>query len=161
MGSGKSTVGRELAKRLGLHHRDTDAAIVHRSGRSISEIFADSGEAEFRRLESRILAEVLAGPVTVVSTGGGIVMEESNRGLLTAPFVVWLDAGVDALEKRVRGGRGRPLLDGDVRSNLEAKVAERNPHYREVADLRVDTSAMSRRATVEFLLDAVGKDPTP
>jgi len=160
MGSGKSTVGRDLARRLGLRHRDTDAAIVHRAGRSISEIFAGSGEAEFRRMEAQTLAEILAGPVAVVSTGGGIVVETSNRELLHASFVVWLDAGVDALEKRVKGGRGRPLLDGDLRSNLEAKVAERNPQYLEVANLRVDTSAMSRRATVEFVLAAIGEDPT-
>jgi len=157
MGSGKSTVGRDLAKHLDRRHRDTDAAIVHRAGESISDIFAHHGEAEFRRLEAEILAEILAGPTAVVSTGGGIVVTPSNRELLSDPFVVWLDAGIDALERRVKGGRGRPLLDGDLRSNLAAKVAERNPRYLEIADLRVDTSAMSRRATVEFVLAAIRK----
>jgi len=155
MGSGKSTVGRDLAKQLDRRHRDTDAAIVHRSGQSISDIFAQQGEAEFRRLEADILAEILAGPTAVVSTGGGIVVTPSNRELLSEQFVVWLDAGINALERRVKGGRGRPLLDGDLRSNLEAKVAERSPYYLEIADLRVDTSAMSRRATVEFVLAAI------
>ncbi len=158
MGSGKSTVGRDLATRLGRRHRDTDAAVAHRAGCSISEIFAKSGEAEFRRREREMLIRILGGPPAVVSTGGGIVVDPDNRELLAEPFVVWLDAGIDDLERRVKGGRGRPLLDGDLRANLQAKIAEREPHYREVADLRVDTSGMSRRATVEFLLSAIGED---
>lgn len=105
-----------------------------------------------------MLAEVIAGPLAVVSTGGGIVVDQSNREQLADQFVVWLDAGIEELVKRVRGGRGRPLLDGDVRSNLESKVTERNPLYREVADLRVDTSTMNRRATVESVIAAIGED---
>jgi len=158
MGSGKSTVGRELAVRLGWRHRDTDAAIAHRADCSISEFFEIHGEPEFRRREIKMLAKILAGPPAIVSTGGGIVVESANRELLVRPFVVWLDAGIDDLEKRVKGGRGRPLLDGDVRAKLEAKLVEREPQYREVADLRVDTSGMSRRATVELLLSAIGED---
>ncbi len=154
MGSGKSTVGRDLAARLRRPHRDTDAAVVHGAGRSIPEIFAEAGEADFRSRESASLKEILDGPPAVVSTGGGIVVSEDNRRLLSdgRSLVVWLDASVEALLKRVRNGRGRPLLDGDVAANMNAMVSERETWYSEVSDIRVDTTDISRDSTVDRLL---------
>lgn len=157
MGSGKSTVGRALARRLGLRHVDTDDFVAEGAGRSISDLFATDGEAEFRTRETAALAELLSGGAAVISTGGGVVVTEANRDLLRhAPaLVVWLDGSVDALAKRVGSGRGRPLLTGDVRSALQEKIAERAPGYIEVADLRVDTSEMRHSDCVDAIVAAL------
>ncbi len=154
MGSGKSTVGRDLADRLRRPHRDTDAAVVHGAGRSIPEIFSEAGEADFRSRESASLTDILDGPPAVVSTGGGIVVSEDNRRVLTdgRSLVVWLDASVEALVKRVKRGRGRPLLEGDVAANMRAKVSEREAWYSEVSDIRIDTTDFTRDSTVDRLL---------
>jgi len=162
MGSGKTTVGRELAARLGRRHRDTDAAVADGAGCSVEEIFRRWGEAEFRRRETDALVDILDGPPSVISTGGGIVVADTNRAILsgfstpgTSPLVVWLDAGVDALVKRVRNGRGRPLLQGDLEGNLTTKVAERAAFYNEVADIRIDTTEVRRTIVVDRIVEAM------
>lgn len=157
MGSGKSSVGRALAARLGLAHVDTDDMVTHRAGRSIPDIFDTDGEAAFRDLESVALRDALAGSPLVVSTGGGVVTNESNRVLLIdAPaLVVWLDGTLDALARRVGTGRGRPLLGDDVRATLREKVRERSPGYLEVADLRIDTSEMRHEDCVAAIVAAL------
>jgi shikimate kinase len=153
MGSGKSTVGRALAKRLGTGHVDTDDLVVDAAGASIEAIFERDGEERFRTLETAVLSEALASPA-VISTGGGIVVTPANRALLrdSDVFVVWLDGSIDALTTRVGSGRGRPLLQGDVRAALQEKIAERNPGYLEVADLRVDTTAMRHVDCVDAII---------
>jgi len=154
MGSGKSTVGRDLAKHFGLPHRDTDSAVASKAGSSVEEIFQRWGENEFRRREAAVLREILSGPRSVVSTGGGIVMSPANRQILCdgKSWVVWLDAGVEALAKRVHGGRGRPLLKGGVEANLATKISERSGFYEEVSNTRIDTTTLGRRATVDHLV---------
>lgn len=156
MGSGKSTVGRALAARLGVEHVDTDAMVVESAGRPISEIFEHEGEMRFREFETEALVSVLATPL-VVSTGGGIVVDDHNRAILHSSdaFVVWLDGSLDALAARVGSGRGRPLLQGDVRSALREKIAERSPGYREVADVRVDTTHMRHGDCVDAIVAAM------
>jgi len=156
MGSGKSTVGRALARRLGAAHVDTDDLVTNAAGAPIDEIFGRDGEVGFRTLETAALTEALASP-GVVSTGGGIVVTPANRALLrdVAVFVVWLDGSIDALTTRVGSGRGRPLLHGDVRAALREKIAERNPGYLEVADLRVDTTAMRHVDCVDAIVAAM------
>lgn len=156
MGSGKSTVGRALAHRLGVDHVDTDEMITVRAGCSIPEIFDRHGEARFRELETDALAEAL-GSSAVVSTGGGVVVAEPNRTRLREAdaFVVWLDGSIDVLVARVGSGQGRPLLGGDVRRSLQEKIAERNPGYLEVADLRVDTTEMSHADCVDAIVAAL------
>ncbi len=160
MGSGKSTVGRDLARHFGLPHRDTDSAVASKARCSVDEIFRRSGEADFRRREAEALLEILAGPRSVVSTGGGIVVSPANRLVLCGHdcLVVWLDADVDALVKRVHGGRGRPLLQGDVESNLATKVRERAAFYEEVSDMKIDTTGLARGATVEHLITMIEQD---
>lgn len=156
MGSGKSSVGRALAQRLGMRHIDTDALVERRDGRSVPEIFAADGEAGFRALETAELRTALDASA-VIATGGGIVVTDENRRLLneSGALVVWLDASIDALAERVGSGRGRPLLEGDVRSSLQEKVAERAPGYLEVADLRVDTTAMRHSDCVDAIVAAL------
>ena len=164
MGSGKSTVGRALARRLGVGHVDTDDLVVEAAGASIPEIFADEGEAEFREHEYQALHLAVAGSPKVISTGGGIVTTKSSRELLAGgdALVVWLDASIDTLVRRVGDGRRRPLLaDGDVRATLVAKVAERAESYREVADVRVDTSGRSRADCVDAIVVALDDEVQP
>lgn len=162
MGSGKSAVGRALARRLRRDHVDIDDLVVAGAGRAIAEIFDRDGEPTFRALESEALGAALDGPAVVISTGGGIVLADDNRHLLTAGHttVVWLDATVEALLDRVGDGRDRPLLRGNVRDRLAATVATREPLYAEVADLRVDTTRLSCTDVVDEIVAALEQEVT-
>ncbi len=154
MGSGKTTVGRALADREHMNHLDLDEMIVAARGLTIGEIFEAEGEPGFRTLEHEALSSALARGPAVVSTGGGVVTVESNRDLLggSGALIVWLDASVEVLTRRVDGDATRPLLAGDyVEGALRAIVAERADWYNEVADLRIDTS----EATVEDCVDLI------
>ncbi len=142
MGCGKSTIGRELHHRLGYPLVDMDSTIEHRVGKPIREIFAAEGEAAFRDMESALLDELLAGNGRrIISTGGGVVVRESNRPLLRRlGFVVWLDAPVEAIVERTSRNRDRPLLHAEnPTEKIRALLAERTPWYRETAHLRIDT----------------------
>lgn len=156
MGCGKTSVGRVLAQRLGYRFVDLDLAIVEQAGASVKEIFAEKGEPEFRRLESRALEGIAAGTGSVVSTGGGVVLAEGNRALMRgAGVIVNLTATVEALVARLVGDSERPLLEGDpsgqrIRNMLET----REPFYAD-ADLRIDTSNKSVDAVATEILDAL------
>ncbi|MCD4534989.1 shikimate kinase [Nocardioides sp. cx-169] len=139
MGSGKSTVAPLLAEALGVTVRDVDSEIEAREGRSISDIFVDSGEDHFRELERAAVREVLAEHDGVVSLGGGAVLDPETRELLADHRVVFLRVGLAEAVKRVGLGTGRPLLLGNVRSRIKALLDERAPVYAAVADLTVDT----------------------
>jgi shikimate kinase len=160
MGSGKSTVGRALARSLGRTHVDVDAAVEVSAGRTIAEIFADDGEEGFRELESEAIEQALAGEPSVISTGGGIVLAETNRELLGAQetTVVWLDAEIDTLVSRVGDGRRRPLLEGDVRTRLSDTVSARAALYEAVADLRIDTTSLGLDAVVDRIAAELGHE---
>ena len=131
MGSGKTTVGRALAQRLGWKYLDSDRQVEATTGRTVPEILEQDGEAAFRAEETRALRAAIAGdePV-VVSVAGGAVLDPDNRAALSdAGTVVWLRADVDTLRTRVGDGRGRPLLAGDVEGNLRRLYDERRPIY--------------------------------
>ena len=152
MGSGKSTVGRLVARRLGWGFVDLDEEVAGDTGRSVAALFAESGEPAFREAEARCLEAVLAdearGPA-VVAAGGGVVGDPANRGRLQrAGTVVWLRAQVATLEARVGDGTGRPLLAGagdaaGRRAAIQALAARRAPLYEEVADAVVDVDGLS------------------
>lgn len=151
MGSGKSTVGRKVANRLGRDFVDTDDAVVTGSGRAITDWFAAGDEVGFRDAEERVLAEVLGRdePV-VVATGGGIVLREANRNRLrsAANTVVWLRASPAFLAGRVAQGERRtkrPLLADDPLAALERLEGERRALYAEVADLIIDIEPTMRQ----------------
>lgn len=154
-GCGKSTVARQLGEILGVPYVDTDKAIVSRYGQSIAEIFATQGEEAFRRMESAVLAEVLAGEGQIVATGGGCVERPENRKLLQQrSFVVWLDPPLPMLLSRLRQETDRPLLaHGDPGLVMEQLNRRRRPLYR-FADLHLtigregSSGAVARLATL-------------
>ncbi len=148
MGTGKTTVGNEVAARLGWRFADVDELVEEGSGRSVPELFASVGEAGFRALEARWLAESLAesGPA-VVAVGGGAVLDPGNRTRICgAGTVVWLRARPETLQLRVGAGAGRPLLsagEGEPEEVLGRLAAARSRWYEEVADVVVDVDDLS------------------
>lgn len=153
MGSGKTTVGRLLARKLGWRHVDSDTQVEAATGRSVAQIFEEQGEAAFRVEEARALAEALRSPdPVVVSVAGGAVLDPANRELLQdAGSVVWLRARPDTLARRVGTGRGRPLLEGDPAGNLAKLDAVRRPLYEEVADCVVDVDDLGPEAVADHI----------
>lgn len=143
MGAGKTTVARLLAATWGVPARDTDEDVVAAEGRSISDIFVDSGEEHFRTLEAKAVAEALAGHDGVLALGGGAVLDPNTRDLLAGHRVVFLRVGLSDAVKRVGLGTARPLLLGNVRGRIKALLDERTPIYESVATLVVDTDGKS------------------
>jgi shikimate kinase len=141
MGSGKSAVGKQLARMLRRDFRDSDAEIEARTGVDISLIFEKEGEAGFRRREREVIESLTLIDNIVLATGGGAVLDGGNRALLASRgFVVYLDASVDQQLERTRASGHRPLLDtADPAARLATLMAEREPLYREIANLTVVT----------------------
>ena len=155
MGSGKSTLGRGLATRLGMSFVDVDTRIESAAGCAIQAIFEHEGEAGFRQREAQALAEALAGEVAVIATGGGAVLAEANRNAMRdAGVVVYLQVDPATQLLRLTGDTGRPLLDTPDRAQRLADLqAIREPLYREVAHHLFDSSALSPDAAVAALAD--------
>lgn len=156
MGAGKTTVGRRLARALGLPFKDADAEIEVAAGRSVSDIFAERGEAEFRAGERRVIRRLLEGPPLVLATGGGAFMNPDTRRLIRSRALsIWLRADIEVLVRRCARRSTRPLLlNGDPRETLERLARERYPVYAE-ADLTVETSESPHDAAVAALLEAL------
>uniref|UniRef100_UPI00057797F2 shikimate kinase n=1 Tax=Mycobacterium avium TaxID=1764 RepID=UPI00057797F2 len=133
-GSGKSTIGRRLAKALGVGFLDTDAAIEQRTGRPIAEIFATDGEREFRRIEEEVVRAALTEHDGVLSLGGGAVTSPGVREALAGHTVVYLEISATEGVRRTGGNTVRPLLAGPDRAEkYRALLAERSPLYRRAA----------------------------
>ncbi len=141
MGSGKTAVGRRLARDLRLSFVDSDDEIEARTGVDIAYIFEKEGEEGFREREAQILLELTELPETVLATGGGAVIREENRKLLSQRgTVIYLYTTVGQQLLRTRGGATRPLLNrGKRREVLEALMEVRGPLYQEIADVIVET----------------------
>jgi 5-deoxy-5-amino-3-dehydroquinate synthase len=150
MGSGKSTVGPLVARRLGRRFVDADAELERRTGRSIPQIFATEGEAAFRRIETEVLTALVDDPDRpVVGAGGGAVLADANRAVLSraGAAVVWLQADAAVLAERVGDGDGRPLLAGGARAALERLAGERDARYTAAATHRIDATALPEQVT--------------
>ncbi len=167
MGAGKTSVGKTLARRLHKAFLDTDQEIERTTGVKIPVIFEIEGEAGFRAREARLLADLVQRRNIVLATGGGVVLAEPNRQLLTEHgTVVYLRASVEDLWERTRYDKNRPLLrTEDPVAKLNKLFIQRDPLYREVADLIVDTGSQSvgsLATTLEkrLLEHARGADPT-
>lgn len=147
MGSGKSSVGRILAKTLGRPFVDTDQVVIAAAGHPIPEIFAAEGEAGFRAREARAVAEAAARDGQVIATGGGAVLAEANReALRRTGLVIWLAAPAEELLRRalLQGVAKRPLLAGeDPLGKMQALMAEREPAYRAAAHHRIETGGLT------------------
>ena len=155
MGAGKTTVGRLLARRLKLRFLDSDHEIERRCGVKVPVIFEIEGETGFRSRESQTIAELTTIEGIVLATGGGVVMSGENRRLLGASgTVVYLCARPEDLYERVRHDRNRPLLaTPDPLARLHELYAERDPLYRAIADLVVDTGRQGVQSLARDLLD--------
>jgi shikimate kinase len=156
MGTGKTSVGRVIADRLGIDFHDLDQEVERRSGKAVATIFAEQGEEAFRALESDLLGEILsrANSPVVVSTGGGIVTIAKNREMLTDPTlnVVLLEASIDEILGRLSDDDVRPLLRGDRRSALESLWRSREADYRLVAKFVVQTNGLSVAEVAQAVL---------
>lgn len=160
-GSGKSTIGRRLAKALGVGLLDTDVAIEQRTGRSIADIFATDGEQEFRRIEEDVVRAALADHDGVLSLGGGAVTSPGVRAALAGHTVVYLEISAAEGVRRTGGNTVRPLLAGPDRAEkYRALMAKRAPLYRRVATMRVDTNRRNPGAVVCHILSRL-QVPSP
>ncbi|WP_310963278.1 shikimate kinase [Nocardioides terrisoli] len=140
MGAGKSTVGRLLADAWGIDFRDTDADVEAAAGRSVSDIFVESGEATFRALERDAVAVALTEHDGVLALGGGAVLDPETRARLAGHRVVFLRVGLSDAASRVGLGVSRPLLLGNIRGRIKQLLDERTPVYESVAAHTVDTN---------------------
>jgi shikimate kinase len=160
-GSGKSTIGRRLAKALDLTLVDTDAAIEERTGRTVADIFATDGEAEFRRIEEQVIRDALQSHDGVLSLGGGAVTTPGVREALAGHTVVYLEISAAEGVRRTGGATVRPLLAGPDRGEkYKALMTQRVPLYRRVATFRVNTNRRNPGAVVRYIVERL-ENPRP
>jgi shikimate kinase len=153
MGTGKTTVGTQLAADLNWQLCDLDHAIVQREGRTIPEIFAADGEAYFRRVETEVLAEVAQMPHAVITTGGGAVLAGHNRELMSQNgLVVRLDAEVDEIVRRVSDDPNRPLLQAEDLRERVVQLMESRAGLYDFADLTLPTTGREIQQIVREII---------
>jgi shikimate kinase len=156
-GAGKTTVGRVLARRLGVGFTDVDALVVERAGKSISDIFLQDGEPAFRELEREVVAQALDSVDGVLALGGGSVLAAETRERLRGHVVVHLSVGMTDGLRRTGMSTARPLLAGvNPRATFKALLDARAPLYREVATVEVDTNRRTTGQVVRAVLAALG-----
>jgi shikimate kinase len=152
-GSGKSTIGRRLARALGVAFMDSDAAIEAKTGRSIADVFATDGEQEFRRIEEEVIRTALAEHDGVLALGGGAVTSPGVRDVLVGHTVIYLEINAAEGIRRTTGNTARPLLAGpDPAAKYRALVADRIPLYRSAATMRINTNRRNPGAVVRHII---------
>lgn len=159
MGAGKTTIGKLIAKELGLVFYDSDLEIEKRTGVPISWIFDYEGEDGFRNRESQVLNELTQMSGILLSTGGGCILKKENRLVLSSRgFVIYLQVSLKQQLQRLKKTNNRPMLD---KKNLEQTLSDlitlREPLYQEIADLIIDTSLISLSAIVQLILKKLEK----
>lgn len=157
MGAGKTTIGKQLARQLGRTFYDSDRFIEEQTGANIPLIFEMEGEEGFRRREKSAIAELTDKQNIVLATGGGVILDPENRDQITRQgFVIYLSAPLEHLFNRTAKDKNRPLLQTDnPRKKLEEILNVRDPLYREVADVVIETDGSPARGVVKKLLDLV------
>ena len=156
-GAGKTTVGKLLAKNLGMNFFDSDQVIESRAGKSVSDIFTQDGEPAFRKLEHDVIVELLDSNNVVLALGGGSLGNDETRAKVKDATTVWLVAGLAQAVDRVGMNRNRPLLLGNVRGQLADLMAAREPFYKEVAAIAVDTSKLIPSEVVTEIVSELEK----
>lgn len=158
MGSGKTTVGKELSRLTGLPMLDMDSIIEEQLGKSIPDIFKESGEAHFRALETALLQYIESNPKfsqgpSIISTGGGVVLSPVNRRILrNLGFVVWLDVKVDSIIERTSRSANRPLLNTEDRYQIISNLCEqRKALYQETSHYCIETSSYDVLSVVDMV----------
>lgn len=162
-GSGKSTIAKGLARELGVTRRDTDDDIVRMSGKSISDIFLDDGEAAFRELEVKAVAVAMAEHDGVLSLGGGAILNESTQALIEAygregGDVIFLDVSLSAAAPRVGLNNARPLLVGNPRRQWSDLMAARRPIYERLATRTVNTDHLNAKRIAQEIAGTASQD---
>ena len=155
-GSGKSTVGRLLAERLGVSFRDTDNDVEAAAGKAIGEIFIDDGEARFRELERSAVRDALAEHDGVLALGGGAILDAGTQADLAGLPVVYLEVGLSDAVRRGGLASARPLLVLNPRSQFRKLMEERRPIYEGLASIRVDTDDREPADVVDEILVGLG-----
>lgn len=160
MGAGKTTIGRQLAKKLSLQFYDSDHEIEKRTGVKISLIFEIEGEEGFRRRETQVIRELSQMNNIVLSTGGGAVTQAENREVLnTNGYIIYLKSSPEMLFKRTADDKRRPLLQGDNRLEQIKKIlSEREPVYIEMADEIINSEKMSIKQIIQKIFEQINKD---
>lgn len=157
MATGKSKIGRLLAKRLNLPFVDSDEEIETAFGRSIADIFAEHGEAEFRRVERSVICRLIDGTPHLIAIGGGAFMDGGTRELLQASAItIWLDPPFDVIASRLKRSDERPLASSTSDEDLLALWQERRPYYAQ-AQMRIETSDEDPSLAVERILAELGQ----
>ena len=154
-GSGKTTVGKAVAKQLGVAFRDTDRDIERASGSSISDIFIEQGEEHFRVLEREAVTLALQEHEGVLALGGGAILSSETRAQLGHGTVAYLRVGLAAAMQRLQMNRSRPLLVGNVRGRWQQLAQERDPLYEEVATFSVSTDNRTPQEVAEIVIGAI------
>ncbi len=157
MGSGKTTIGSHIARAMGLPFVDSDEEIESRTGADIALIFEIEGEAGFRAREKRVIEELTQREDLVLATGGGAILDETNRRCLSERgFVVYLKSGVETLLRRLRHDTTRPLLrNGDPAVTLRRIMAVRGPLYEATADVIIETGKQPVKQLVKKILSQI------
>jgi shikimate kinase len=156
-GAGKTTVGKLLAKELGRKFFDSDQVIEARAGKSVSDIFTEDGEPAFRKIEHDVIVELLESQDVVLALGGGSLGNEDTRSKVKNATAVWLVTGLAQAVDRVGMNRNRPLLLGNVRGQLADLMSAREPLYKEVATIGVDTSKLIPAEVVSEIVNELEK----
>jgi shikimate kinase len=159
MGTGKTAVGRALARRLNRPFYDTDRLIEEREGRSIAAMFQSNGEEYFREVEATVIREVTEKPEGVIATGGGALLREENRAALARRGVlIWLKADLETMSQRTRGRTTRPLLTvQDQQARLAELLAQRTPLYA-TAEFSVETTGKGIEEVTRMIVSRIEKD---
>lgn len=158
MGSGKTTVGRQLSRRLRMDFVDSDHMIEERCGVSIATIFDIEGEDGFRIRETKMLRELCERTGTVIATGGGAIVSEENRILLRKGYVVYLKTSIETQLARTQKNQNRPLLENvDAQEKLEELMRDRGVLYEQEADLTVTSGDRVVSKVVDEICEAMGK----
>ena len=148
-GSGKSTIGRILSRKLNYKFFDTDENIENETKLKINDIFTNRGEAHFRELETEVLSKLIEIKKVVISTGGGIILK--NKNILKKSFNIYLQCDEDILIERASRNKDRPLLLKDIKKNIKNLFNERKEIYNNLADLKINTKSEIQKNIAEIL----------